>query len=84
MEQALVIFGLWGIWTVGAHWFKAPEWFWILLVMALGLVFEAVLDRDIWYLGIGAGSAAAFLMRLSDLLLVTTDWVRVAVLRHRR
>ena len=84
MEHLLVVFGIWGLWTLVALFFTASEWVWVVSALVLGVGAQLALDYHHWWLGLGAGGAAILLMRLADLLLVVTDWVRFAVLRSQR
>lgn len=84
MVYLLIVFGLWGLWIVIATFVTGPEWAFALVAMGLGTLVQGLREPNLWYLGIGLGGAVLFLTRLSDLLLVTSDWVRVAVLRNRR
>jgi hypothetical protein len=81
----LLILAVWGVWTLLETLIEDDigDWVWILLALILGLGAQLLLDWDQWYLGLGIGGGAVLLMRLTDLLLVTTDWVRVHVLRTR-
>ena len=83
-EHLLLVFAVWGVWTLVAYFLTFPEWVWLAGAIALGVVGQVLLDADEWFLGIGIGGAALLLMQLSNLLLVVTDWVRVAVLRNRQ
>ena len=84
MDYLFVVLGVWVIWNVLSQFFEAPEGFWALLPIALGIGGQCILDYREWYLGIGIGGLAVLTMRISDLLLVAADWFRVAVLRHQR
>jgi hypothetical protein len=84
VEQVVVVFGVWALWSLIAAFWEASPWVWIVVPLALGVVGQVLIDYDRWWLGIGLGGAALFLMRLADLLLVTTDWIRVLVLRAQR
>jgi len=80
MNVALAIFAVWILWTVLGMFFSTPEWFPWALGIVLGIGLQLLLDIDRWYLGVGIGGAAGFLVLVSDLLLVTADAVRAGVL----
>lgn len=80
MSYLLAIFAVWILWTLLGMTFTTPPWFPHILGMACGLVLQALLDPDRWYLGIGIGGAAGFLILVSDVLLVTADAIRAGVL----
>ena len=84
MEHVLIVFGVWGLWTLVSQFYTASEWVWTVSALVLGVGGQLALDYHQWWLGLGCGGAAIFLMRLADLLLVATDWVRFAVLRSQR
>lgn len=84
MEHLLVAFAVWGLWTVLMEMVEAPQWFWRSFPFAAGVGGQCLIDYDRWWLGLGLGGLAMMLMRFSDLLLVTADWVRVLVLRQQR
>jgi hypothetical protein len=84
VEQVVVVFGVWALWSLLALFLEASPWVWIVVPLVLGVVGQVLIDYDKWWLGLGLGGAAIFLMRLADLLLVTTDWIRVLVLRAGR
>jgi hypothetical protein len=84
MEHLLVAFAVWGLWTVLTEMMEASPWFWRALPFVLGVGGQCLIDYHDWWLGLGLGGLAMILMRFSDLLLVTTDWVRVLVLRQQR
>ena len=83
MTHLLGIFAVWILWTLALVWLTAPQWAWYLIAIGLGLGFELLVEPSTWYLGVGIGGGAAFVMLLTDLMLVTTDSARVAVLRSR-
>ena len=80
MSYVLAIFAVWILLTLLGMFFSTPAWFPHILGIALGTTFGALLDADRWYLGIGIGGAAGFLVLISDLLLVTADAIRAGVL----
>jgi len=80
MQYVLAILAVWILWTLLGMFFSTPAWFPHLLGMGLGIGFQVLLDADRWYLGIGIGGAAGFLVLVSDLLLVTADAIRAGVL----
>jgi hypothetical protein len=84
VEQVIVVFGVWALWSLLALFLEASPWVWIAVPLVLGVAGQVLIDHDKWWLGLGLGGAAIFLMRLADLLLVTTDWIRVLVLRAGR
>lgn len=79
-----MVFAVWAIWSAIAAYLDASEWVWRLLPLALGVGGQCLLDAHRWWLGLGLGGAAVLLMRIGDLLLVTADWVKVAVLRSQK
>lgn len=84
VEQALGIFAVWILWTLATHVITAPQWGWYLGAMAAGIAWELLVNPSTWWFGLGVGGGAAFLVMLTDLMLVVTDWAKVTVLRHRR
>jgi hypothetical protein len=80
MTYFLAIFAVWIVLTLQGSFFTTPDWFPHSLGIACGLGLQALLDIDHWYLGIGIGGAASFLILVGDLLLVTTDAIRAGVL----
>lgn len=84
VEQAVVVFGVWALWSLATLFWAASPWVWGIVPLALGVAGQCLIDYHHWWLGLGLGGAALFLMRLADLLLVTTDWIRVLVLRAQR
>ena len=80
MSYLLAIFGVWILWTILGMVFTTPEWFPHTLGIVLGIGLQLLIDADRWYLGIGIGGAAGFLVLISDLLLVTSDAIRAGVL----
>ena len=84
IEHALVVFAIWGLWSMAATQFTADEWLWDASALILGLGGQLLIDWDEWWLGPGMGGAAIFLMKIADLLLVTTDAVKQYVLKGGR
>jgi hypothetical protein len=84
VEQVVVVFGVWALWSLIALFMEASPWVWIVVPLVLGVIGQTLLDYDQWWLGLGLGGAAIFVMRLADVLLVTADWIRVLVLRAQR
>jgi hypothetical protein len=80
----ILAFGVWVVWAIATEFLEFPTWVWRSLAVVLGIGAEILVDWDRWWLGIGIGGLAVVLMLLTDLVLVTTDWVRVAVLRQAR
>ena len=80
MDQLLAVFAVWSLLTVLGIVVTTPTWFPYALGAAAGVGLELALDKSSWYLGIGVGGAAGFLVLLSDVLLVTADAVRAGVL----
>lgn len=80
MSHVLSVFAVWILWTILGIVLTTPAWFPYALGIALGLGFQVLLDADRWYLGIGIGGAAGFLVLISDVLLVTADAIRSGVL----
>jgi hypothetical protein len=80
MDTLLAVFAVWILWTILGMLVTTPEWFPWTVGIALGICLQLLLDIDRWYLGIGIGGAAGFLVLVSDLLLVTADAVRAGVL----
>jgi hypothetical protein len=80
MEHVLAVFAVWILWTTLGMVVTTPAWFTYALGITLGITFQLLLDRSTWYLGIGIGGAAGFLVLVSDVLLVTADAIRSGVL----
>jgi len=78
--EGLAVFAVWILWTVLGMILTTPEWFPYALGIVLGTGFQLLIDADQWYLGIGIGGAAGFLVLVSDVLLVTADAIRSGVL----
>ena len=78
--EVLAVFAVWILWTILGMVFSTPEWFPYAFGIVLGIGFQLLLDMDRWYLGIGIGGAAGFLVLVSNVLLVTADAVRAGVL----
>jgi hypothetical protein len=83
-EQLLGVFAVWLTWTLAVLFITAPQWAWYLTAVALGIGWELLVNPSTWWLGLGVGGAAAFLVVLTDLFLVLTDWTKVTVLRQSR
>lgn len=83
-EVVFSAFGVWVLWSLASVWFEAPEWLWRVLAIALGIGTMILIDPSRWWLGVAIGGFAAVVMLVTDLLLVTTDWIRVTLLRTRR
>lgn len=84
VSYLLAVLAIWLIWQIADHWLAFPKWVWYCVAAALGVGAKLLLDGwDQWYLGIGLGGAVVLLFALSDLILVTTDLAKVAVLRPR-
>lgn len=84
MVYFLVALAVWSLWSILAEYFIASKLFWLVLPLALGVGGQCLIDYSRWWLGIGIGGLALLIMKVSDFLLVATDWVRVLVLRHQR
>lgn len=80
MDHLLAVFAVWILWTTLGITFATPAWFPYLLGITLGTGLQVLIDPSDWYLGIGIGGAAGFLVLVSDLFLVTADSVRAGVL----
>jgi len=80
LETLLAVFAVWILWTILGMLVTTPEWFPYVFGIALGICLQLLIDIDRWYLGIGIGGAAGFLVLVSDVLLVTADAVRSGVL----
>jgi len=78
MEHLLAALAVWILWTILGIVVTTPEWFPYALGIALG--FQLLIDPGDWYLGLGIGGAAGFLVLISDVLLVTADAIRSGVL----
>jgi hypothetical protein len=84
MEYVVVVLAVWGVWETAQALLEGPEWAWRLLPFVLGVGGQALIDHDhLWY-GLGLGGAAMVLMLVTNLLLVTTDWIRFAALRQQK
>ena len=79
-DQLLAVFAVWILWTMLVMVFTTPEWFPYAFGLAVGLGLQALIEPSEWYLGLGIGGAAAFLVLVSDVLLVTADAIRSGVL----
>lgn len=84
MEYVVVVLAVWGICTIAERHLEASPWIWSLLPYVLGVGGQALINPSYLWYGVGLGAAAVLLMRVSDLLLVTADWVRFAALRTQR
>jgi len=84
MEQLLGVFAVWLAWRLADTFIAAPAWAWYLTAMVLGCGWELLVDPSTWWLGIGVAGAAAFLIFLTDLIVVVTDSAKVTVLRQSR
>jgi hypothetical protein len=84
MVYFLVALAVWVLWSSLAEYFEANRLFWLLLPLVLGVGGQCLIDYHRWWLGFGLGGLAVMLMKVNDLLLVSTDWIRVAVLRQQR
>ena len=84
MEYVVVVLAVWGITNVAATHLEGSEWIWSLLPYLLGVGGQALINPSYLWYGVAWGAAAVLLTRLSDLLLVTADWVRFAALRMQR
>jgi len=80
VTEVLAILAVWILWTILGMLVTTPEWFPYVLGIALGTGFQLMIDADRWYLGIGIGGGAGFLVLVSDVLLVTADAIRSGVL----
>lgn len=84
MEQVLGMLAIWILWSVAAHFITAPQWGWFSGAVVAGIAWELLVEPSTWWLGFGVGGGAAFLMLLTDLIMVATDSAKVSVLRNRR
>lgn len=75
---------IWGLWEVLDEHLEISTWIAIIFPFVLGIGGQALIDHDKLWLGLGIGGLTMFISRLADLLLVTTDWVKVSVLRQPR
>jgi hypothetical protein len=80
MTWLLAVLGVWILWTILGMVFTTPDWFGYVFAIVIGLGYALLIDIDQWYLGVGVGGGAAFLTRVSDVLLVTADAIRAGVL----
>jgi di/tricarboxylate transporter len=80
MSYLLAVFAVWILWTTLGMIFTTPAWFQYGLGITLGTTFAVLIKPSDWYLGIGIGGAAGFLVLVSDVLLVTADAIRAGVL----
>jgi hypothetical protein len=83
-EQLLGVFAVWLVWMLAILFITAPQWMWYLTAVVLGCGWELLVDPSTWWLGLGVGGAAAFLVLLTDLFMVLTDSAKVTVLRQGR
>ena len=80
MSQLLAVFAVWILWTIQGIVITTPEWFPYALAVVAGVGLELLIDPSRWYLGIGIGGAAGFLVLISNVLLVVADAIRAGVL----
>jgi hypothetical protein len=80
MNYLLAIFAVWILWTFLETLVTTPMWFTYSAAILLGTGFALLIEPDDWYLGIGIGGAAGFLVLVSDVLLVTADAIRAGIL----
>jgi hypothetical protein len=83
-EQVLGVFAVWLSVTLATFWVITPRWAWYLIAALLGCGWELLVDPSTWWLGVGVGGGAMFLMALTDLIMVATDSAKVTVLRQSR
>ena len=62
MEHLLAALAVWILWTILGIVVTTPEWSPYALGIALGLGFQLLIDPGDWYLGLGIGGAAGFLV----------------------
>jgi hypothetical protein len=84
LEYVFAVFGIWLIWQVAEIFITAPRWAWLAAAAVLGVLAKLSINDEHWWIGIGIGGGAAFLAKLSDLILVATDQARTSVLRRSR
>lgn len=84
MEYVVVVLAVWGVWDAAEALLDGPEWAWKLLPFVLGLAGQALINPSYLWYGIGLGAAAMVLMLVTNLLLVTADWIRFAALRQQK
>lgn len=84
MEYLLAVLTVWAVWNLASTFYEASEAVWLAVTLVLGIGAQILIDLDHWWWGVGIGGAAVLVMRLSDLLLVTADWIRFAALRQQR
>ena len=80
LDALLAVFAVWILWTVLGMTLQTPEWFPYAFGVVLGVGMQLLIDPSEWYLGVGIGGAAGFLVLVSDVLLVTADAIRSGVL----
>jgi len=80
MQIVLAIFAVWILWTFLGMMLTTPNWFPYAVGAVAGVGLQLILDPKAWYLGFGITGAAAFLVLISDVLLVTADAIRAGVL----
>jgi hypothetical protein len=85
MSYVFAIFTLWITLQLGENWLSLPRWVWWLSVCGAGVGMKLLLDgwSESW-LGVGLGGMALFLGMTSDLILLSTDALKSAVLRNSR
>jgi hypothetical protein len=81
---ALGVLGVWALVAVAEEWLVLPRWAWDGLMIGLGIGVQLLIEPSDWWWGVGIGGAAMLLQRLTDLLLVFTDWSKLHVLRRTR
>ena len=84
MEYVVVVLAVWGVCDTAKVLLEGPEWAWRILPFVLGLAGQALVNPSYLWYGIGWGAAAVVLTLVSDVLLVTADWIRFAALRTQK
>jgi hypothetical protein len=83
MEYLLGALAVYWIWTLIETYLTAPQWGWYLIVTAQSLLLQTIfIDAEEWQWGLAIAGLANLFHLVSDLLLVTSDRVRVEVLRR--
>jgi hypothetical protein len=84
MAQLWAGIGVWWLWFLLALTLTTPEWFQYLIVTVLSVTVQLLIDPSEWYFGPAIAGVALLAKRIEEVLLVTGDRIRVAVLRDRR
>jgi hypothetical protein len=79
---ALSVAGVWFLVIFAQVWLEAPDWAWHPLRAILGVGAMTLIDSSVWWQGLGIGALAYAFALVADLVLLTTDWIRMSILRR--